>query len=266
MAYRYIGEESRLYSVLNSDIDRYRGRYKTYEEQLDGKRISISFVTPSLTIYDRFRFYILQHSTKKHLTLKNKYRPDYVSYEEYGTTNWWTLILYINDIPCIEEFDKDDILVPSLDCIIKLTEFYSEIQEIKEYNSDDYNSTVKPILYSLPADNIGNLNDTIEELTTTVTKNTLDIESSRFRREEFLMDIPSLRLRYIDLSTEPIENTINLTVKDKPSFTYGKHYKLIWNGDSHNRITWDPTIISGSGMIFRLKENDIIQVNYVAKS
>lgn len=265
MAYSDPETESTLLSTLNSDVDRYRNKYHTYEEQVEGKRISISFVSPSVMLYDVYRFYILQNCTKKQLNVKNKYRPDYVSFEEYGSTNWWTLILYINDIPSIEQFDKDEILVPSLDCIFRLEEIASKNRENKTYNEDDKATKVAALLYTCPTDNF-NPNDTISQLVTNKSSESLNIESDRFKREEFTLDIPTLRLRYIELQNEPIENSVMLTIKGKPNYTYGKHYILTSGTDNKKiRITWDPNIVSGSGLIFRLKEKDIIQVTYVSK-
>lgn len=267
MAYSDPGTESTLLSTLNSDIDRYRNKYHTYEEQVEGKRISISFVSPSIMLYDVYRFYILQHCTRKQLKVNNKYRPDYVSFEEYGNTNWWTLILYINDIPSIEQFDKDEILVPSLDCIFRLEEIASKNRENKTYNEDDKSIKISALLYTPPIDNF-DAAKTISELVSSSksTSNSLDIESDRFKREQFSLDIPTLRLRYIELQNEPIENSIMLNVKGKPNYTYGKHYILTSGTDNKKiRITWDPNIVSGSGLIFRLKEKDIMEITYVSK-
>ena len=218
-------------------------------------------------MFEKYRFYILQHSTKKRLELKNKYRPDYVSYQEYGTTNWWQLILYVNDIPSIEEFDREEILVPDSEVISRLNTVSSEQQFITDLNQDSLNNSRQPILYNLRAS--ANKGKTIEELLTTVTHSPIQNNNSlkeSFKREQFVLDIPTLRLRYITLQNEAIENTIILAVKGKPNYIYGKHYKLITSSDGKsNKITWDPNIVTGSGLVFRLKEKDIIQVNYVAK-
>lgn len=266
MAYTTIGTEARVKSTLSSDVDKFRGKYRTYEEQVDSSKIGITFVSPIVSLYDRYRFFILQNSEKKTLALNHKYRPDYVSYEEYGTTNWWTLILYINDIKCIEEFDKDEILVPSMDCITKLMEKSTETLPIKDLNQDDLKVYDNALLYSIPSNN---LNDTLSELTSKSTTSSsgdeLELETDRFKREEFTLDIPTLRLRYIELENEPVENTINLIIRGKPTYTYGKHYVLTEGSSGRNKITWDPDIVTGSGLVFRLKENDIVQVTYVSK-
>lgn len=40
-------------------------------------------------------------------------RPDYASYDLYGTVNYWFVLLYVNDVKCIEDFKNfDTIIVP----------------------------------------------------------------------------------------------------------------------------------------------------------
>lgn len=263
MAYIDPGTEANLLSTLNSDVDRFRDRYHTHEDQINDRRISISFVSPTIFLYDVYRFYILQNCTKKPLPVKNKYRPDYVSYEEYGTTNWWTLILYINDVPSIEQFDKEEILVPSLDCIYRLEEISSKNRTDRSFNDDDKADKTTPLLYTLPVQHT--ISETVNELKKPV--ESITTENDRFKREQFVMDIPTLRLRYIELEHEPIDDSIIMVIRGKPNYTYGKHYSLVTGSDNtKKRITWDPRIVTGSGLIFRLKEKDIIQVTYVSKN
>lgn len=262
MAYSDIATEARILSVLSSDVDNYRDKYKTFEEELDGNKLNITFVSPKLEIYDKYRFYILQNCEKKKLELKHRYRPDYVSYEEYGTTNWWTLILYINDIPSIEEFNKEKILVPSIDCVTTLSNIEKHDVEVKDLHENDNISKPISFLYCLP-NNV--VSDTVKELSS-VTSVVSNIDSDKFKREQHILDIPILRLRYIELEYEAVPTSINLVVKGKPNYVYGKHYVLTRGSSGKmTRITWDPNIVSGSGLVFRLKENDIIQVNYVTK-
>lgn len=265
MAYTDPGTEAELLSTVNSDIDRYRGKYKTKEDQVNGDVINISFVSPTFKIFDDYRFFILQNCTKKKVSLSNMYRPDYVSYEEYGTTNWWQLLMYINNIPSLDQFTKEEILVPNKDCIYKLEEMASKGLEFKDFNEDSKANKTNALLYVLPVEKT-KLETTLSELTRTEpSSESVDSSSDRFKREDFVMDIPTLRLRYIELEHEPINNSIILIIRGKPNYTYGKHYQLVDGSKGKNRITWDPTIVKGSGLIFRLKEKDIIQVTYVAK-
>lgn len=259
-----IGEEARILSTISSDIDAFRNNYSITEQQTDGSIVHINLVSPSITLFDKYRFYILQNCSYERLQLKYKYRPDYLSYDKYGTTNWWNLILYANDVPTIEEFDLENVLIPNLECIGKMNEISSDMKELSLINYDDLNTTEKALLYT-PRGSTLITNKTLEETVTELTSSS-DSIADRMHREEFILDIASLRTRSIDLEYQPVENSIVMIVKGKPNYSYGKHYILTESSDKKmNRITWDPKIVTGSGLVFRLKEKDVIQVTYVSK-
>ena len=258
-----VGYEARMQSILFSDCDNFRNKYQTNEVELNGNVINISLVAPCLTILDKYRFYILENCSKKRVDRKYFYRPDYLSYDEYGTTNWWYLILYINDIPTLQDFTREDILLPNVDCVSKLEDISTDERQNNLLNYDHLNETTKPLLYSSAAYSFATdytLEKTVKEITT------VNSFEDKFQREEFVLDITTLRLRYIDLQYPAIENSIILTVRGKPNYSYGKHYILTESAQNiKNRITWDPKIVTGSGLVFRLKEKDIIQVTYVKR-
>lgn len=260
-----IGEEARIQSTISSDIDCFRNNYSINEQQTDGSLVHINLVAPAITLFDKYRFYILQNCSKERLELKYRLRPDYLSYDKYGTTNWWNLILYINDIPTIEEFDIENVLIPNLDCIGKLNEIASDMRELSLINYDQLNKTEKALLYTPKGISLIT-NKTIEETVKKLTSDEDDSLSSRMRREEFVMDIATLRTRCVDLEYPAVENSVVMIVKGKPNYSYGKHYILTESSDNKkNRVTWDPKIVTGSGLVFRLKEKDVIQVTYVSK-
>lgn len=269
MAYATIGRESKLLSTISSDIDKYRNRYFTYEPQIDGTNINISFVAPKIDILENYRFYILQNSTYEKLDQKYKYRPDYLSYYKYGTTNWWSLLLWINDCKSLEYFNMPNVLVPTAECLNELTLATQKSIQNKTFNDDEYQYSMTSVLYRMPINNLPAANvsikDTIDKLNGNSSINQADmLNESVFEKEQFLMTIPILRLRYVDLKYVPDIKSLSLIAKCKPNLVYGKHYTIISNGDDKNlRLTWDPNYVTGSGLMFRLKENDIIQVTYV---
>lgn len=269
MAYTTINRESKLLSTVASDIDKYRNKYSTYETQLDGTNINISFVAPKIDILENYRFYILQNSKYERLEENYKYRPDYLSYYKYGTTNWWAVLLWINDCKSLEYFNMENVLVPTAECLNELTLAVQKATQNKIFNDDEYQYSVFSVLYRLPINNLPAANtsikDTLDKLNGNSSFNQTDtLKESVFEKEQFLMTIPILRLRYVDLKYVPDIKSLSLIAKCKPNLVYGKHYTIISNGDDKNlRLTWDPNYVTGSGLMFRLKENDIIQVTYV---
>lgn len=66
------------------------------------------------------------NSIKYNMDSRWEYRPDYCSYDIYGTTNLYWLIMYVNACPSATEFTKrryNFILAPSLKDTVDLAMF-----------------------------------------------------------------------------------------------------------------------------------------------
>jgi len=95
-------------SVL--DIDYWRKRYKTTNNLL-------SFPSPSISTIEQNYYYLLRNSEIKTFDPKYKMRPSYLSYDEYNTPLFDWFLMYINGVFCLEDFDLDEVIVPSLEAI-----------------------------------------------------------------------------------------------------------------------------------------------------
>lgn len=60
---------------------------------------------------------LIYNSTTIPMTERYMYRPDYVSYDYYNTCNLWYVILYVNDVQSITQFNIRNIIVPNLSII-----------------------------------------------------------------------------------------------------------------------------------------------------
>lgn len=260
-----IGYEANSAASISSDVDLYRYKYRESELQTDQSIVDISFVSPIFSVYEKHRFTLLKNSTIKQMTPRWKYRPDYLSYDEYGTTAWWQLLLWINNVKSLEYFTIDTVIVPTIDALgfieneAYFTGGYIDINEDKKHKKTLFT------LYINPINNLETIkqtppqqNDTLSDLLEDKSK-----EETKFVREIFNLTIPMLRLRYVDLQAEPIEASIKMSANCRPNLIYNKHYKLIEdNNKSLRRITWDPDIIDNAGLLFKLKENDALEVQY----
>jgi len=92
------------------DIEKFGKRYKTTSGYY-------TFPDPNLEVLDRYLFFLLKNSVEIDFDKKYKYRPDYLSYDQYGTTMLWQLLMYINNVPSILDFDLMKVVIPSLDAI-----------------------------------------------------------------------------------------------------------------------------------------------------
>jgi len=102
---------SNLQSPL--DIEKFGRRFRT-------KNGYFSFPDPNLETIDKHLFFLLRNSEEKPFQRRYKYRPDYLSFDEYGTTILWELLMYVNGVFSTMDFDLVKVIVPSLDAIVSI--------------------------------------------------------------------------------------------------------------------------------------------------
>ena len=108
-----IDVESRERAVSSIDFDKMTERYKTR----DGV---FTFSSPSLWVIEKNLFYLLRESKEVPFNMKYAMRPAYLSYDEYGTPALAQLLMYINNVPCTEDFVLNTVVIPSLDAIVNI--------------------------------------------------------------------------------------------------------------------------------------------------
>ncbi len=96
--------KSRITSPL--DLDFFCTRYRTTNG-------IYSFSSPALWTLDKYLYYLLSTSTEKIFEAKYKMRPDYLSFDEYGTVILAPVLMYVNGVFCLEDFDLDKVYIPS---------------------------------------------------------------------------------------------------------------------------------------------------------
>ena len=256
-----IDEEASILSRVYSDLDKYRRFYSMPEvNEKDQETIFIQFVAPKLFLFEEYRFSLLQNSETRELDPEYYYRPDYLSYNEYGTINLWAMLLFINDIPTVEDFIVENIKVPSKQSILSLTRSATERKTLQEIvKLHDLPAKATPPLYarkkSIPENNIP---DPSAPLFTP--------SDMYFARDVFTLDLVNVRNRYVDLTYEPVEDSVNLNIVDSPNYLKGKHYDIIRGGNGYNRLTWDPRkISSGIGLVDVLTEGTQFEVSYAKR-
>lgn len=111
MAIVTIDVDAKRKAKLITDIDQFRERYKTSNS---------IFEFPSFSMWplEKNRFYLLRNSKKRILETKYFYRPDYLSYDEYGVEILWPILLFVNGCFSREEFTMQEVLTPSMSSII----------------------------------------------------------------------------------------------------------------------------------------------------
>jgi len=92
------------------DIEKFGQRWKT-ENGL------FTFPDPNLLTLDKNLYYLLRHSEEVPFENQYKYKPDYLSYDYYGTVILWEMLLYVNNVFSLEDFDLNTVVVPSLEAV-----------------------------------------------------------------------------------------------------------------------------------------------------
>ena len=102
-------QRSRLAIDINFAGDRYRTANGIF-----------TFPSPTLEMIDQNLYYLLKNATQKKFERKYLMRPDYLSYDEYETVALAQLLMYVNGVSSIEDFDLQEVIVPSLSAIIEM--------------------------------------------------------------------------------------------------------------------------------------------------
>ncbi len=108
-----IDDESRQRERVAIDINFSGGRYRT-ENGL------YTFPAPELATIDKHLYFLLTNSEQKDFEQKYIMRPDYLSYDEYQTVALAQMLMYVNNVMSIEEFNMDVVVVPSMGAVVDM--------------------------------------------------------------------------------------------------------------------------------------------------
>ncbi len=125
-----IDKEAKQRLLMPIDIDFFCTRYRTTNG-------IYSFSSPALWTLDKYLYYLLANSVEKTFESKYKQRPDYLSFDEYGTVILAPVLMYVNGVFCLEDFDLDKVYIPSYSVIADVvqdkftTKGSSDLQGVK---------------------------------------------------------------------------------------------------------------------------------------
>jgi len=123
-----IDQEAKNFAKSPFSIERMADRYKTDNNYF-------SFPSPTLTTIEKYLFFLLKNSTVKVMDSKYRYKPDYLSYDEYGTVILWELLMYVNQVFAVEDFNLKEVVVPSLPAIIEMNQANFPKKDVDELTS-----------------------------------------------------------------------------------------------------------------------------------
>ena len=81
-----------------------------------------TFTSPNLWTIEKNLFFLLRNSNQEDFEQKYKMRPDYLSFDKYGTVILAQLLMYVNGVMSLEEFSLDTVVIPTFQSIMDITE------------------------------------------------------------------------------------------------------------------------------------------------
>jgi len=123
-----IDQESRQRSRLPTSLDFMAQRYTTDNDLY-------TFTSPSLWTIEKNIWFLLRNSEQKDFESKYKMKPDYLSFDEYGTVTLAFLLMYVNGVMSIEEFDLNTVIIPTYSAIVDICQDKFPVQDVDEMSS-----------------------------------------------------------------------------------------------------------------------------------
>jgi hypothetical protein len=250
MAYPSIKYESSLLAKNELDIDNLRRKYVKKDAD-----IGVYFVSPYLLGYEKYRQYLLKNSILESLNISYFYRPDYLSFDLYGSTIFWSILLFINNIPCIEEFNVDNIYIPTFDAITLLSNLKENENAVIDLDQVASAQPIWPKLYQ-PTDRSKVDSEPIE---------TPSLSLAPYKRDQFVINANDLANEYVILTAEPLVESVVVRLQDQIVVPlYGVHYIVKYNDTLLKYlISWsDADTPSGRGMTNIVLLNTVMEVQY----
>jgi len=103
---------SRKKSSLN--FDKMTDRYLATTE-------FIKVPSPDIWVLRKNFYFLLKHSVKKQFNKKYIMKPSYMSFDEYGTVILENVLMYMNNVLTVEDFNLDYVIVPNLEALIYIS-------------------------------------------------------------------------------------------------------------------------------------------------
>lgn len=114
MPTRTIDKEANTFKRMPIDFERMGERFKT-ENNL------FTFPDPNLKTLEENLYYLLRNSTEFNFKPRYNFKPEYLSYDIYGTPALSPVLMFVNNIGSVEDFSNlPKVVIPSLNAITNI--------------------------------------------------------------------------------------------------------------------------------------------------
>ncbi len=126
-----IDQETRQIIRSPFDISNMSRMYKTSNDLF-------IFQSPSLDTIENNLYFLLRNSKEIDFDRKYKFRPDYLSFDEWGTVILDQLLMYVNNIFSPEDFELTKVIIPPLEAIVTMLQDNFPDKDQDELTSIDW--------------------------------------------------------------------------------------------------------------------------------
>jgi hypothetical protein len=124
-----IDKEATDFKKMPIDFERMGERYKTENELY-------TFPSPSLQTLEENLYFLLRNATELVFKPRYNFKPEYLSFDVYGTPALAPVLMFVNNIASVEEFfDLPKIVIPTLDAITSILSDIYPVQDIEDLQS-----------------------------------------------------------------------------------------------------------------------------------
>ncbi len=108
-----IDKEAKKNKIIPINVDYMGVRYTTESNKF-------IFPSPSFWLLEKNLFFLTANSEKKSFDQKYIMRPDYLSYDEYETVVLAPLLMYVNRVFTVEDFNLNEVIIPKMPYIVEI--------------------------------------------------------------------------------------------------------------------------------------------------
>jgi hypothetical protein len=127
-----IDKEAKDFRRMPIDFERMGERFKTDNDLF-------TFPDPTLKTLDENLYFLLRNATELVFKPRYNFKPEYLSYDIYGTPALSQVLMYVNNIGSVEDFvDLPKIVIPSLDAITTILSDIFPAEDIADLQSIDW--------------------------------------------------------------------------------------------------------------------------------
>jgi len=269
-----IDAEATRNAGLITDLDNFRSRYLESDYE---KGQAVIYPSSEIYAYEQNLFIMLAQSTLEKFKPSWTMRPDYASYDLYGTVIHWTLLLFVNSIYSVEDFrGLDEILVPPIDILHEIIRTRVPKSQIENLDPFIVIPGIEMFLRK-PLDKIetdkmkakASLDNNAAEMAAAEAGTPLSTQPTLVEIvDQFLLTQDDLDNMYVDLIETPINSSSiymyleNFNIPQK----YGYDFVLTTDGNTlYKRISWNPDkCFNGrSSLASLLAVNSVMKIKYL---